>query len=146
MGCKKQQACRQALRRWRDQRAQPFAGGTVSDLIMVLNGDDETIAGKSGVGTPVTTVAMRAVASVQDECILQQLRKLFRRSIVLIISLSFAGEGDMHEMMKIVAPLRVDPIAALLRRKQKADIIEIAFGHDVDLASEFSRSPRPPCP
>ena len=62
MGCEKQQACRQALRRLRDQRAQPFAGGAVSDLIMVLNADDETIAWKIGAGGPVTTAAMRAIA------------------------------------------------------------------------------------
>ena len=107
---------------------------------MVLNADDETIAGKIGVGATVTTAAMRAIAPVQDECLLQKSRKLFWRPIVLIISLSLAVECNMHEMMKIVAPLRVDPIAAPLRRKQKADIVEIAFGHDEDLAASSSRN------
>src|SRR6476660_717401 len=88
----------------------------------------------------MTTSAMRAVAPVQDERVLQQSRKLFRRSIVFVISLSLAGEGDMHEMMKVVTPLGVEPIAALMRRAKQADIVQIAFGHDVNLASTFPRS------
>jgi hypothetical protein len=89
---KQEQACGQTLARTCNQRAESFAGGAVADLIMVLNADDETVAGKAGGGATVAAVTMCAIGAVEDERLLQELRKVCRSSIVFVVSLSLAGE------------------------------------------------------
>src|SRR5262249_29464035 len=107
---------------------------------MVLNRDNEPIAKKTLIGAAVTSAPMCTVAPVQAKRVCQQLWKLFPRSIVLVISLSLAGEGRMHMMMKVIAPLRVEPITSLSWRTQQTDIVQVAFGYDVDVTPAFPRS------
>src|SRR5690242_16762399 len=103
-----------------------------------MNADYEAVSGKSGIAASVTPIAQTAVAAVEHECIGQRFGELLRLSIVEVIPLPFTGQAGMHRVMKIVAPLRVQAVAALLRRQQDPHVVEVALRHDVRaIASSF---------
>ena len=55
---------------------------------------------------------------------------------VLVVAVPLAGERDVDGVVNVVRPLRVEPVAALLRRTDQPRIIQVALRHELHLAAE----------
>ena len=51
-------------------------------------------------------------------------------SEILIIAAIFAGEEGMERVVKVVAPLGVQPVAAVYRWGNDFTVVEVAFGEE----------------
>src|SRR5262249_58540771 len=111
--------------------AEAVAAGAVADLVVVLHADDEAVPGDSVWAGAVLAAAGRAVVADVQERLLQHPGKLPRLAEVGVVPLSLAGQVRVDGVVKIVAPLPVQTVAAALRWQQQARVVEVALGDDV---------------
>ena len=93
---------------------QPLATCSITYLIMVLYGPDESISGKARRGRAVTSISMTAKTSVDGERFLQHRTQLFGCAIVRVIALPLSRLQRMDRVMKVIAPWRIQLVAALI--------------------------------
>src|SRR5205814_4674760 len=58
---------------------------------------------------------------------------------VLVIAAPFIRQQCMHRMMKVVAPLRVESVAAMSPIAEQARVVQIAFCYELDWPAQFLR-------
>src|SRR5579871_5864612 len=76
----------------------------------------------------MSSVAKVRVTAVVNPCVLQSLGEISYCAKVGIITSTLPCQDRMQRMMEIIAPLRVDPIAAEFARFHDPGVIEVAFG------------------
>ena len=60
------------------------------------------------------------------------MRQLFQGAEVLVVAVAFAGKNGVQRVMKIVAPLRVQPVTAGGGRAHDTRVVEIALGDEME--------------
>ena len=95
-----------------EQMAAALALGAVAHLIVVLQVAEEAMAGEAGGRPAVAAAAEARVAAVVDEGAREGLREVGQRAEVRVVPGALAGEHGVQGVVEIVAPLRVEAIAA----------------------------------
>src|ERR1035438_473296 len=129
-----QQRCRQFSRSSRNERAEALALSTIAYLVMVLNADDVRRQGhvlRAGTSRSIPERIMLALVNVS---LAQCAGNLIGLTKALVIALSLTGEERMHGMMKVVAPHRVQSIAAILRGSRVVRIVFVGLGDQIGRA------------
>ncbi len=114
---------------------EPVALGAVADLIVILQADDEAIAGQTLRRSAVLAVAVPAVVPGVQKWLLQHLGQLLGLAVVLVVALRLAGQIGVDGVMEVVAPLAIQAVTAPLGREQQARIVEVALGDDGERAA-----------
>src|SRR5215472_15805495 len=135
MGCQEQQAGRQALGWHTDEGPEPLPGGAIADLVVVLDTDDKAVTGQVSARGAMATVTVATVAAIEDEGLLEQSGDILAAPVIDIVALAFAAQVGVQGMVKVVAPLRLQPVATTLRGPQQTYVIEIAFSDHVHLTA-----------
>lgn len=60
-------------------------------------------------GAPMNPVPERRVDTCHDEALLDRLRHLIKPSEILVVAFPLSGEQRVEAMVKIVAPLGINP-------------------------------------
>src|SRR5262249_52224793 len=138
MGCQEQQAGCQALGRCTDEGPKPLTGGAIADLVVVLDTDDKAVTRQVSARGAMATVTVAAVAASEDEGLLEQSGDSLAAPVIDVVALAFAAQVGVQGMVKVVAPLGIQPIATALRGPQQTHVIEIAFGDYVHLTATLA--------
>ena len=78
-----------------------------------------------GQWSPVPTIAVSGVLSGVDKPAPQRRGEIVERAEILVVAGSFAGQQCMQRVVKVVAPLRIETVAAGIATHHDARIIEI---------------------
>lgn len=106
--------------------------GTVADLVVSLNADDEAIAGEMADRVSVRTSAESAEAAIEDEEVVAGFGELWSGVVeVGVVSLLLPSQQGMNCVVKIIVPLGIRLIAPAVVRFQDPSIVKIAFRDDV---------------
>src|SRR6185437_5097745 len=106
------------LSRCTQKRVQPATLGAVADLIVILQANDEAIAGQTLRRRAMFAIAMPTVIAGVQKRLLQHLGQMLRRAEILVVTLRLAGEIGVDGVMKIVTPLGIQAVAAAFGRQQ----------------------------
>ena len=134
-----------------ERLGDPVADRAVADLVVVLAGDDEA-PGRHLVGVDrmaVVAVAERGERPVVEEAALDHLRQRRQRLEVGVVAVGLAGQRHVHGVVEVVAPLRVQPVAAGLARGDELRVVEVALRDQGRVAGRWwaaARRPRSPAP
>ena len=80
------------------------------------------------IGDAVVTLAERRVGPVVEEPPLAHLRQRAQRLEVGVVAVRLAGERHVQGVVEVVAPLRVEPVAAGLARRHQDRVVEVGLG------------------
>jgi hypothetical protein len=91
-------------------------------------------------GRPAVPAVTKArVAAVVDERVRKGLCQVGQRSKVLVIPGAFAGEHGVEGVMKVIAPLGRDAVAADFGRPHHPRVVQVTLGDEHEVASELGR-------
>ncbi len=85
---------------------------------------------------------MRCVLPLEDEATRERIRDRADVAVLgeaLVVPRALAGERDVHRVMKVIGPLRVHRITALLDGTEQPRIVQVALGDHLDEAAELER-------
>lgn len=105
-------------------------GCPVADLVVILDAHDEP-RGRYPEridGASVVAAAERRIRAVVKEPAPEDLRHRVERFEVGVVSGSLAGDRDVDGVMKVVAPLPVQAVAAGFTTRDEPRIVQIRFG------------------
>ena len=106
------------------------AAGAVADLVVVLVADHQP-PGRHRRGVDrdaVVALAERGEGAVVEEAALADLRQRRERLEVGVVALGLAGQRHVHRVVEVVAPLRVQPVAARLARRHQHRVVQVGLG------------------
>ena len=78
------------------------------------------------------TLAVPGIIPGINEGLAVGLRQLLQSAEILIVAVPLPGQDGMQSVVKIVAPLRVQPITANRRLTDQSRVVEIAFGDEIE--------------
>src|SRR5215471_925446 len=110
---------------------------SVADLVVVLQKDHELAGGQAMSTAAVVALSKRRIASVKHVWMLQCLCQIGEGAEILVIAGQLTGQNAVERMMEIIAPLRVDAVAAGFRCPHKSRIVQVAFGDQQQLPSQL---------
>src|SRR6185437_7304957 len=79
---------------------------------------------------PVGALAEARPAAVVHEALIERLREDGQRAEVLVVPLALARQRRPQRVVDVVAPLRVDPVAAGDPRPDDSGIVQVALGDE----------------
>jgi hypothetical protein len=131
-----------------EEGGETVAEGAVSNLVVVLDTDDELVTGQAGGRCAVAAVAIRAVVTGVKKGGIEDVGEVRGVAVVGVITALFAGEESVESVVEVITPLgieavalaaegadwyRLDPPTGGVGREDDAGIVEVAFGDDVDV-------------
>jgi hypothetical protein len=122
-----------------DEMTPALPLGAVTDLIVVLQIAEGAVAREAGGRPAVPTVTKARVAAVVDERVCKGLRQVGQRAKVLLMPGAFAGEHGVQGVVKVVAPLCREAVAADFGRPHHPRVVQVALGDEHGVASELGR-------
>ena len=121
--------------------AQSFAAHAVSHLIMILGTDHELRRRDMPRGSAMPPLAIRRHLPRIHKALTPGAGERVETAKILIIAIVLPGEEHVQGMMKIIAPLRIQPIPAHRERVKDARIVEVTLGDDINPPVEALRLP-----
>jgi hypothetical protein len=89
----------------------------------------------------VAPLAVAGILAGVDEPLAEGLGQLGKLPEIDVVAVPPAGQKRAQSMVEVVVPLGVEPVAAELRRRDGAHVVEGAFGDDLYGPDEFPRLP-----
>src|SRR5580698_7719933 len=86
----------------------------------------------------MSSVAKVRVMAVVNPCVLQGLGEISDCAKVGIVTNTLSCQHRMQRVMEIIAPLRVDPVAAEFARFHEPGIVEVAFRDQYQPATKLT--------
>ena len=94
---------------------EPLAAAAIGDLVVVLQADDELLAGPAARGGAVPPAAVGRVLTRVDEAVAERPRQLFHPAEVLVVAVALARQRGVQGVVPVVDPLRRHPQPAFFR-------------------------------
>src|SRR5215831_4340298 len=113
---------------------------------MILGADNQLACIHKLRRVPLTALAVFRIFSGEDISLLKGFRKLLDLAEITVVPGLFAGLEHMQGVMEIIIPLRMQPKTAPSLREQKAAVVQVTLGNQIDTAAmvlrEFTNSRR----
>jgi hypothetical protein len=122
-----------------EQHAQSFALGAVADLIVILRAHHQLIRPDAARRPAVMALSMHRILALIDVTFAQRLGQVLETAEIGVIPGRLAGEEAMHGVVKVIAPMGVQPQAALRDGPDQARIVEVALGNHDQVAARLLR-------
>ena len=110
---------------------------SVCHLVVVLAIAGAPVSGKAGDRAPMAPAPAGRLLPVVHERVLQRLLQIGHGPEIGVVAVALTGEDRVDRVMEVVAPLRVDAVAAALARRDDTRVVQVALGDE-----ETSRSAR----
>src|ERR1700722_640447 len=87
-------------------------------------------------GVAVFSLTMTRVLAAIVPTISQRFGQMRKRAKICVVAITFFGEERVCGMMEVVAPLRIQPVAAAFSRQNQARVIQITLRNHMNLAAK----------
>ncbi len=115
-------------------RTETVAQAPIADLVVVLGEDHKLLREIEPRTAPVPALPVARVLAGVRVALPPHFCELGQAAVVAVIALLFPRQKDVQRVMKIVAPLRIEPVASQPAGKDVAGHVEIAFGDEMKVA------------
>src|SRR5580700_4593218 len=99
---------------------------TIADLVVGLRVAEEPVSRQSRRRAPMPPSTIFRVAAIVNPCLPERLGEIGKRSEIRIVAGALAGQNCMQSVMEIIAPLRLDPVAANCSWPHDSGVVQIA--------------------
>src|SRR5204863_6595940 len=105
---------------------------------VILNADDvlrsiHLVRGCATIAAPEVEVL-----SLKNKAFIQRFDNLLRPAEILIVAFAFSGEECVQSVMKIIAPHRINPVAAVALWPDDARIVLVGFSNHANRTAQLT--------